>query len=111
MGVRPRWFLAAVLLPEGSSEAEIRELFASLRAGADEAGVVLVGGHTEVTAAVRQPVVVGQMLGLAADGRVVATGGAPPRGANRQAGPAAGRAGAGLRARGRRARRSVGRPA
>src|SRR5512134_472222 len=57
MGVRPRWFLAAVLLPEGSGEADVRELFASLRAGADEAGVALVGGHTEVTAAVRQPVV------------------------------------------------------
>jgi hydrogenase maturation factor len=88
MGVRPRWFLAAVLLPEGSGEADVRELFASLRAGADEAGVALVGGHTEVTAAVRQPVVVGQMLGLAEDGRIVATGGARPGDAIVQAGPA-----------------------
>ncbi len=88
MGVRPRWFLAAVLLPEGSGEAEVRELFASLRAGAEEAGVTLVGGHTEVTAAVRQPVVVGQMLGLAPDGRIVLTGGARPGDAIVQAGPA-----------------------
>jgi hydrogenase maturation factor len=88
MGVRPRWFLAAVLLPEGSSEDEVRELFASLRAGADEAGVALVGGHSEVTHAVRQPVVVGQMLGIAEDGRVVPTGGARPGDAIVQAGPA-----------------------
>src|SRR5262245_13941358 len=88
MGVRPRWFLAAVLLPEGSGEAEVRELFASLRAGVEEAGVALVGGHTEVTAAVRQPVVVGQMLGIAEDGRFVPTGGARPGDAIVQAGPA-----------------------
>jgi hydrogenase maturation factor len=88
MGVRPRWFLAAVLLPEGTAEAEVRELFASLRAGVEEAGVALVGGHTEVTAAVRQPLVVGQMLGIAPDGRFVATGGARPGDAIVQAGPA-----------------------
>src|SRR5262249_51738231 len=56
--------------------------------GAAEAGVAIVGGHTEVTAAVRQAVVVGQMLGLAADGRVVSTGGARPGDAIVQAGPA-----------------------
>jgi hydrogenase maturation factor len=88
MGVRPRWFLAAVLLPEGTEAAGVRELFESMRAGAAAAGVALVGGHTEVTAAVRQPVVVGQMLGLAEDGRFVPTGGARPGDAIVQAGPA-----------------------
>jgi hydrogenase maturation factor len=88
MGVRPRWFLAAVLLPDPCSEAEVRALFASLRAGLAEAGVALVGGHTEVTAAVRAPVVVGQMLGLAEDGRFVATGGARAGDLIVQAGPA-----------------------
>lgn len=88
MGVRPRWFLAAVLLPEGTDELQVRELFESLRAGVVEAGVALVGGHTEVTAAVRQPVVVGQMLGIAEVGRFVPTGGARPGDAIVQAGPA-----------------------
>ena len=88
MGVRPRWFLAVILLPDSSGEAEVRALFESLRAGVTEAGVALVGGHTEVTAAVRQPVVVGQMLGLAEDGRFVPTGGARPGDAIVQAGPA-----------------------
>ncbi len=88
MGVRPRWFLAAALLPEGTDEAQVRALFESLRAGALEAGVALVGGHTEVTAAVRQPVVVGQMLGFSEEGRIVPTGGARPGDAIVQAGPA-----------------------
>jgi hydrogenase expression/formation protein HypE len=88
MGVRPRWFLAAVLLPDGTTEAEVRELFAAMRRALDAAGAALVGGHSEVTAAVRQPVVVGQMLGLAEDGAFVRTGGAHPGDALVQAGAA-----------------------
>jgi hydrogenase maturation factor len=88
MGVRPRWFLAAVLLPEGSREDEVRALFGTMHAAVARAGVALVGGHTEVTAAVSQPVVVGQMLGFAEDGRVIATGGVRPGDAIVQAGPA-----------------------
>ena len=78
MGVRPRWFLAAVLLPLGATEHDVRALFAGMRGALGELGVTLVGGHTEVTPAVRQPLVVGQMLGLAHDGRFVTTGGVRP---------------------------------
>jgi hydrogenase expression/formation protein HypE len=78
MGVRPRWFLAAVLLPEDTGEALVRELFAGLRQALDTLGAQLVGGHTEITPAVRQPLVVGQMLGLAESGRFVSTGGVRP---------------------------------
>jgi hydrogenase expression/formation protein HypE len=75
-GVRPRWFLATVLLPDGASEQQVREIFAGIRSALDAVGASLVGGHTEVTAAVTQPVVVGQMMGLAESGRFVRTGGA-----------------------------------
>ena len=53
-----------------------------------ETGAALVGGHTEVTTAVSQPVVVGQMLGLAEGGGIVRTGGARPGDVLVQAGPA-----------------------
>ncbi len=46
-----------------------RKLFAEPRLA--ELGIVLVGGHTEVTKAVNQPVIVGQMFGLAEDRRFV----------------------------------------
>ncbi len=78
MGVRPRWFLATLLLPVGTTEAAVREIFADMRSALADLDASLVGGHSEVTDAVRQPVVVGQMLGLAEDGRFVATGGASP---------------------------------
>lgn len=88
MGVAPRWFVATVLLPEGTTEAEVRALFAGMRSALDRVGAALVGGHTEVTAAVRQPVVSGTMLGLAEDGRFVPTGGVRPGDAMVQVGRA-----------------------
>ena len=78
MGVRPRWFLAVLLLPEGTRESEVRALFSATERVLRELGAVLVGGHSEVTAAVRQPIVVGQMLGLTEDAAFVTTGGAAP---------------------------------
>jgi hydrogenase maturation factor len=78
MGVRPRWFLATVLLPQGVREEDVRALFAGMRRALQQSGAILVGGHTEVTATVRQPVVAGQMLGLAEDRRFVPTAGARP---------------------------------
>ncbi|MEE8313209.1 MAG: AIR synthase related protein [Myxococcota bacterium] len=76
MGARPRWFLAAILLPVGTDEAAVREVFEGIRAGLDEVGAVLVGGHTEITRVVTQPVVVGQMLGLCERNSFLRTGGA-----------------------------------
>jgi hydrogenase expression/formation protein HypE len=76
MGVRPRWFMAVVLLPTGVSEDDVRALFRSMRAALEATGAALVGGHTEVTDAVNQPIVVGQMMGFSPDRRFVQTGGA-----------------------------------
>ena len=86
-GTRPRWFLACVLLPEGSTREDAEALFAEMRRALDQVGAALVGGHTEVTGAVRQPLVVGQMLGLATE-RTVPTGGLRPGDAVVQIGPA-----------------------
>lgn len=88
MGVRPRWFLATVLVPLGTVAATLEELFTTMRAALDEVGATLVGGHTEVTDAVNQPVVVGQMLGHSADGHIVTTAGARPGDVLVQVGPA-----------------------
>lgn len=73
-GARPRWFLAVVLLPPGSTEALVEGVFRSIRLALTEVGAYLVGGHTEVTPAVTRPVVIGQMIGLAETG-IVRTGG------------------------------------
>lgn len=88
MGARPRWFLACVLLPTGTTEADVRVLFKGLYSALGRIGATLVGGHTEITAVVRQPVVIGQMLGLREDGQFIRTGGVQEGDVILQVGPA-----------------------
>lgn len=88
MGVRPRWFLCTALLPEGTTGADVRDLFRELREALAGVGAALVGGHTEITPAVHHPVLVGQCLGLSPDGHFVGTGGASERDCVLQIGPA-----------------------
>lgn len=64
MGAVPRWFLATVFLPEGkASEAMATEIFGDISNAAKELGITVCGGHTEITAGLERPMVVGQMLG------------------------------------------------
>ncbi|MGZ4415461.1 MAG: AIR synthase related protein, partial [Gaiellaceae bacterium] len=77
-GARPRWFLAVILVPPGTGEAVVRDLFTAVGTTLTEVGAFLVGGHIEVTPVVTRPIVVGQMLGLAEGDRFVATGGVVP---------------------------------
>jgi len=78
MGVTPRWFVATVLFPVGTTRSQARDLFDELHSSTNEAGVALVGGHTEVTPAVNQTVVCGTMLGFADHGELIETAGASP---------------------------------
>jgi hydrogenase maturation factor len=56
-GAEPRWLLATVLLPPGSTASQALALLDGLSEAAARAGVTLAGGHTEVTDAVTRPVV------------------------------------------------------
>lgn len=77
-GARPRFYLPTVLLPEGSTEEGVRGICEQLGAACRALDIVVAGGHTEVTAAVNQPVVAGTLLGEVARGKVVRTGGCRP---------------------------------
>lgn len=65
MGGTPLWFLATILLPKGSDEGDLEQIFSQIADCCSELGITYCGGHTEVTTAVTSPVVVGQMLGEA----------------------------------------------
>jgi hydrogenase maturation factor len=66
LGARPRWFLATLLLPERrTTPGMARRIFQDILHACRELGVALCGGHTEITAGLQRPVVVGQMLGEA----------------------------------------------
>ncbi|HLC18685.1 MAG TPA: AIR synthase family protein [Thermodesulfobacteriota bacterium] len=79
MGGIPRWFLATVLLPEGSSTVGSAErIFSQLSRACRGLGVSLCGGHTEVTFGIDRPIVIGQMLGEVEKEGLITSAGARP---------------------------------
>jgi hydrogenase expression/formation protein HypE len=64
MGGRPRYLTTTLLLPRGTTEARCEEIFAEISAAAVKAGMLWVGGHTEVTPAVNRIVVCGHAVGF-----------------------------------------------
>jgi hydrogenase expression/formation protein HypE len=76
-GAIPRWFLATLLLPAGSTDrAMVEGIFSQLSDACRRLGVSLCGGHTEITYGLDRPIVVGHMLGEVERDRLVTTAGA-----------------------------------
>jgi hydrogenase expression/formation protein HypE len=72
----PRWFLSTLLLPEGrADEALVDTIMAQIGQACRSLDVVPCGGHTEVTYALKRPIVVGFMLGEVEPGGVVRSSG------------------------------------
>jgi hydrogenase maturation factor len=64
LGAEPRWFLAVLLLPEGSEANELaRVIMDDIGRTCQELGVTVCGGHTEITPGLQRPIVIGHMLG------------------------------------------------
>ncbi|MFL5761540.1 MAG: AIR synthase family protein [Thermomicrobiales bacterium] len=79
LGAMPRWLTVTALLPTGKiSEESVEMQFRELAEACDQFGVSLIGGHTEVTGAVNQPILVGQMLGTVDRDRLLKPGGSRP---------------------------------
>lgn len=67
LGCRPKWFTANILLPENTTENQLRTVWYDILAELKKYHIQLIGGHTEISKAVNRPVVVGQMIGQAID--------------------------------------------
>jgi hydrogenase expression/formation protein HypE len=65
-GAVPQWLMTTLLFPGGSTPSEILQVMRDINAACIAGGITLCGGHTEITDAVRRPVVVGT-LGAAMD--------------------------------------------
>jgi hydrogenase expression/formation protein HypE len=64
MGGTPKWLLASIFLPENKTNVElVKEIFHDIKKAAEELGIVLCGGHTEITHDLNRPMVSGHMLG------------------------------------------------
>ena len=65
MGAVPKWLLVTLLLPEDTTTPTmVRDIMAQITQACVAFDIALCGGHTEVTPAVTQPVVIGQMMGV-----------------------------------------------
>lgn len=62
-GIEPIGVLLTVLLPEGTTEEDVENLMAQAAEAAEGQKVEIIGGHTEITSAVAQPVIVSTAVG------------------------------------------------
>ncbi len=70
-GARPRWFLTTLLFPSGTTPSMVRRLMEDLYTACRRYGIVLCGGHTEITDAVNRPVISGMLCGTVESNRLV----------------------------------------
>lgn len=64
MGASPRWFFAVLLLPGSTTDHSLVEsIMTDVETTCATLGITVCGGHTEITAGLDRPIVVGQMLG------------------------------------------------
>ena len=79
LGATPRWLTVSALLPAGATTpASVERLFSELLAACDERSIELIGGHTEITAGLDRPLLIGQMLGTAQPEALIRPGHAQP---------------------------------
>ena len=77
MGGVPRWLLLTLLLPEENTTPDLVErIFAQVSQACQALGIVLCGGHTEITHGLDRPIAVGLMLGEVEKEELVCTAGA-----------------------------------
>lgn len=73
-GVRPRWMLNCILLPENkTSPAVVENIFSQIHDASNDLGVMVIGGHTEVTYGLDRPIVVGHLIGEISKDELVLT--------------------------------------
>ncbi len=75
-GAEPVGILLTVLLPEGSDETDLEEIMEGALRGAEELGIEILGGHTEVTDGVCKPIVSATVIGRSRERKIIQTGGA-----------------------------------
>src|SRR6266542_6365053 len=62
-GARPEWLLATLLLPEDAQPELAESILEQLLGACAALGILIVGAHTEITAGLGRPLLIGAMLG------------------------------------------------
>ena len=75
-GAEPIGVLLTILLPDGTREIALKRIMEQMELACREAKMQILGGHTEVTAVVNQPVVNVAGVAKAKKGKLISTAGA-----------------------------------
>lgn len=62
-GVRPLGIMLAVMLPEGTTDDDVEHIMGQAAETAASLKVEIIGGHTEISPAVKQPIIVSTAIG------------------------------------------------
>lgn len=77
-GAEPVGVQLVLLLPEAITEERIKEIMQEVDQGAQELGIDVLGGHTEITNLVTKPIISATAIGKAPKDRYLTSGGAQP---------------------------------
>ena len=76
-GATPKWFQSTILLPSGLTDENLIEyIFKNIHDTCKSLGITVVGGHTEITAGLDRPIVIGSLLGEVEKEKLVLSSGA-----------------------------------
>lgn len=75
-GAEPVGIMLTILLPPNSSENDLKEIMNGVERGANELGIEVLGGHTEVSDAVVRPIVSATVIGKTKNRKFISTSGA-----------------------------------
>ncbi len=77
MGATPKWFQSTLLLPAKKTDEDLIEsIFKNIHDTCKSLGITVVGGHTEITASLDRPIVIGSLLGEVDKEKLVLSSGA-----------------------------------
>jgi len=77
-GAEPIGVLLTILLPENTEESELRDMMRQIEDVCEKVHIQIIGGHTEVTRAVNQPVITVCGVGKAKENQLLSTNGVKP---------------------------------
>lgn len=75
-GAEPIGILLTLLLPDKSTEEDLKEIMKGAYEAAEETNIEIIGGHTEVTKAVNQPLISAAVIGKTKNKKFISSGGA-----------------------------------
>lgn len=77
-GAEPVGIMTTIILPDGTREIKLRRIMEEIESACAELGIEIMGGHTEVSDAVKRPIINVTGVGKVKKGKIVSTCGLKP---------------------------------